>query len=76
MSDFFDNVFEYIRIKEFCEKLDIMWHRAKARKGVDAMKSNWISRVHSGNKNLSKISNILNNQFEMLKSSDFDNFMK
>lgn len=63
-------------MKEFCEKLDVMWHRAKARKGIDAMKHNWISRIHSSNKHLSKISNMLNNAPEKLKSQDFENFMK
>jgi hypothetical protein len=67
-SDFFDKVFEYIRVKEFCEKLDVMWHRAKARKGINAMRENWVSRIHSGNRNLSKISNLLNNEHQKLKS--------
>jgi hypothetical protein len=76
LRDFFDKVFEYIRVKEFCEKLDIMWHRSKARKGIDAMRNNWITRIHSRNKNLSSISNLMNNEHERLKSKDFDNFMK
>lgn len=60
--EFFDKVFEYIHVKEFVEKLDNTYHRSKARKGINALKENWINRIHSKNQNSTKIKNLIDNE--------------
>lgn len=74
-SDFFHKVFYFIRVKEFVIKLDVAWHRTKARKGVKALKDNWIMRIHSNNRNLQIISNLINNDFQKSRSEDLQEFM-
>lgn len=74
---FFDRVIDYIRVKEFAESLDIIWHRIKARKAIDSMKYTWFSRI---NLNLNPITNrLVASELDQItkpsRCEDFDNFI-
>ena len=46
LEKFFEKVLDYIRLKEFVEGIDVLWHRVKARKAIDALRNTWFSKIN------------------------------
>lgn len=69
---FFYKCLELIKAKEFLERVDIFYHRVKARKAVNKIKENWLySYGDSGNSK-----KLADRAFNKLGSDDYDYFMR
>lgn len=77
LSEFFEKALEFIRVKEFVQSIDVLWHRVKARKAVDALKYSWLSRInlnHGDALNKSISERERPHAVEPSKCEDFENF--